>query len=94
MIRAAYSADNRLPDTDQTVGEFSAVVRFTGDDYVASFGDANVNATGATVPLAVDNLKDRMLSLYHALAALPANKLGKWPAKQLIVLQSLIRPRS
>lgn len=82
------------PESFDLVGEIKAVVHYTGDDYVASFVDANVNSTGATIPLAVDNLKDRMLSLYQALGAIPAAKLGKWPTKQLAILQALIKPRS
>ena len=64
-----------------------------GESYVASFVDANVNASGETVNDAVDNLKDMMVALLESLGSLPKKRLGKGPARQLAVLRAFIRKK-
>jgi hypothetical protein len=59
--------------------------------FIASLVDANINASGETVPEAVANLKDLMVTLYDLLSTLPKEKLGKWPTRQLNVLRLLVR---
>jgi hypothetical protein len=63
------------------------------DSYVASLVDANINASGDTVPEAVANLKDMMVRLFERLGAEPKGNLGKGPARQLGVLRDLMRKK-
>jgi hypothetical protein len=62
--------------------------------YVATLVDANINASGETVPGAVTNLKDMILRLFERLNKEPREKLGKRPARQLDVLRDLIKKKS
>lgn len=74
--------------------EINVLVLPDDDSYVATFVDANINASGDTVPEAVANLKDMMVSLFERLSKEPRDKLGKWPARQLAVLQELIQRKT
>jgi len=73
--------------------EVSILIIPDEDSYIASLIDANVNASGETVPEAVANLKDMMIMLFERLGAEPKGKLGKWPARQLGVLRELMRKK-
>ena len=81
------------PEPYELLQRLEVVVEPSGDEYVATFFDANVNAGGCTEPEAVDNLKDTMLSLFEYLASRPAKRLGPGPTKQLAVLRDFIRKR-
>jgi predicted RNase H-like HicB family nuclease len=82
------------PAPYEVIKEIPVWVRPEGDSYVASFVDANVNASGETVNDAVDNLKDMMTALLKSLGSLPKACLGKGPARQLAVLRAFIRKKS
>jgi hypothetical protein len=69
----------------------SAVVQPSGEGFVASLFDANINASGETAQHAVANLKDLILALFIRLAKEPKEKLGQGPARQLAVLEGLLR---
>jgi hypothetical protein len=58
---------------------------------VASFGLANINASGDTWQEAITNLKDLIVSVFDLLASHPLERLGPAPLKQLAVLRSFIR---
>jgi hypothetical protein len=60
-------------------------------EYVATFPDGYVGASGNTVEEAVSHLKDRMLTKYDMLANMPTEQLGRIPKRQLATLQSIIR---
>jgi predicted RNase H-like HicB family nuclease len=59
--------------------------------FVATLVDANINASGETVPEAVANLKDMMIGLFEKLSREPKENLGKWPTRQFAVLRELMR---
>lgn len=61
------------------------VVQPCEDEFVASFFDANVNASGSTETDALANLKDVMLAIFRHLLAQPQGKLGPGPRRQLAV---------
>ncbi len=61
------------------------------NEYVARFVEANVGSTGSTLEEAIRNVKDRMISKFEALDAMPSGKLGKAPARQLAVLRSVMK---
>jgi hypothetical protein len=65
----------------------SVVVQPSGDSFVASLFDANINASGETAHYAVANLKDLILALIIRLRKEPKERLGKGPARQLAVLE-------
>lgn len=72
-----------------------AVIQSVGEeDYVASFFDANVNATGCNPNKAFANLVETLLTRLDTLERLPAEKLGKGPARQLAVLREFIGRRA
>ncbi len=67
------------------------VVQPDGDEFCATFFDANINASGDTQTEAVDNLKEILVSTYRRYSSLGESKLGPGPRKQLAVLQTVIR---
>ena len=60
--------------------------------YVASFADANVNASGENEVEALEFLKDSVISAYCVLSELEA-ELGEEPQRQLAVLREFIREK-
>jgi hypothetical protein len=81
----------QIPEPFKLLREIPVVVQPSGDEYVASFFDANVHASGCTETDAVENLKDVMLGLFAYLEGQPAKRLGPMPAKQRAVLREFIR---
>jgi hypothetical protein len=67
------------------------VIQPVEESFVATHVDANINASGETVPDAVENLKDMMITLYERLSKEKKSKLGKGPTRQLAVLQTIFR---
>lgn len=82
------------PEPFDLLKEIKVVVHPSGDEFVASFFDANVNATGCNETEALDTLKEILVSRFDYLESLPPEKLGPGPAKQLAVLRCFIRRRS
>lgn len=62
-----------------------------GGGYIASYLDANINASGETPHEAVANLKDIMIGLFECLEREPPENLGKGPREQLVTLKFLLR---
>jgi predicted RNase H-like HicB family nuclease len=82
------------PEPFDLLQPIQVVVQPSDGEYVASFFDANVNASGCTETEAVANVKDVLLGLFEHLSSLPAKRLGPGPAKQLAVLKTVVRKRS
>jgi len=70
------------------------VVRFEQDQYIASFYDANLGASGDTQEEAVSNLKDVLLSTYDILTGMSEDELGPGPLQQRKVLEEFVRKES
>ena len=68
------------PEPYDVLAEIPVWVRPEEGSYVASFVDANVNASGETVNDAVGNLKDMMVALLESLGSLPKAQFGKRPS--------------
>jgi hypothetical protein len=81
------------PEPFDLLKEVKVVVQPSGDEYLASFFDANVNASGCTQNEAVNNLKDVMIGLFKYLDSQPTARLGRRLVKQLEVLRTFIRRR-
>jgi hypothetical protein len=73
------------------IGRLTALVLPDDDAYVASLIEANINASGETVPDAVENLKDMLILTFERLSAMPKGQLGRGPAQQLAVLRGMVR---
>jgi predicted RNase H-like HicB family nuclease len=79
------------PEPYEVIQPFYAVIRPRGKDYVASFLDANVNATGSTQEEAIWNLKDTIVAVFDMLSRHDPAALGPAPARQLRVLQQFLK---
>lgn len=66
------------------------LVKPNGDDYVVSFVDANIGATGETVPEAIESFKEIMAAMFRKLRSLQASALGPGPSGQLKILNDFI----
>ncbi len=60
-------------------------------EYIATFVDAEIAASGDTVGDAVLCLKDQLLAKFDMLEQMPQTRLGSRLKRQLVVLQSVIR---
>lgn len=65
-----------------------------GDNYVARFPEANVNASGNTAGEATDNLEDLIVATFENFSSIPNARLGPEPRRQLAVLREYLRERS
>lgn len=81
------------PEPFDLLKDIKVVVQRSDDECVATFFDANVNATGCNETEAIQNLKDVMLDLFEHLGAQQIKRLGPGPAKQLAILRSFIKKR-
>lgn len=70
-----------------------AVVRREGEEYTASFFDANLGASGQTQIEAVFNLKDVVVAAFELLGGMDDACLGPGPLQQKKVLEEYIRAR-
>ena len=82
------------PAPFELLKEIKAVVRPSDDEFVATFFDANVNASGCTMTDAVSNLKEMLVTRFDYLAQMPIEKLGPAMVKQIAVLRGFIRRRA
>ncbi len=69
------------------------MIRPVGDGFVATFFDANVNASGDTESEAFENLKDMLVATFTEFRRLGEERLGAEPARQLAVLKRFLPPR-
>jgi len=65
-----------------------------GEEYCASFTDANLHSSGDNEEEAIDNLKSLILDVYDSLTCEKPEDLGPEPVKQLAVLQSFLAKRA
>ena len=82
------------PEPFDLLAEIKVVVRPCDDEFIASFVDANVNASGCTVVNAVRSLKEMLVTRFDYLDKMPIEKLGPAMIKQIAVLRGFIRRRA
>lgn len=70
--------------------EIPVVLQPSGDDWIATFFDANVQASGDTQTEAVANLKDILISMFRRFSK-EAERLGPEPRRQLAVLREFVQ---
>ena len=79
------------PEPFEIIRPFSVVIQPNGDDFLATFFDANINASGETQEEAFAALKDVLLTTFQLLQRLPETKLGPGPRRQRAVLAAVVR---
>jgi hypothetical protein len=80
------------PEPIEVIKPISVVVRMASEDFIATFFDANISASGETEVEAVVNLKDMIAAVFECLdRSLKQNELGPGPKRQLTVLRQFIR---
>jgi predicted RNase H-like HicB family nuclease len=82
------------PEPYEVLTPFQVVVRACGDEYIASFFDANISASGETQEEAVYNLKDVIITVFETLTEQGEARLGVGPARQLKVLTQFLKRSS
>ena len=81
------------PEPYVVLKPFHAVVEAADDEYVATFYDANLSASGATQEEAMSNLKDYLLLVFETLTEHDPEQLGQEPTRQLHVLKEFAARR-
>jgi hypothetical protein len=79
------------PEPYQLERDILAVVQPMGDEFVATFFDANISTAGETQEEAVSNLRSLILDTFEYLESEPVEALGPEPARQLGVLQTFLK---
>ena len=82
------------PEPFDLLKEIKVVVRPSGNEFLASFFDANVNTAGCNETDAVNSLKEMLLRRFDYLDKMPTEKLGPAIVKQIAVLRTFIRRRT
>jgi predicted RNase H-like HicB family nuclease len=77
------------PEPYELIKPFHVVLESSDAEFIATFFDANVSASGETEMDALANLKDMILAVFEALQL--EKDLGPGPAKQLSVLKQFIK---
>lgn len=67
-----------------------ATIEGDGEEFTATFYEANVSASGETQADAIANLKESLVAKYEFLESLPENELGPLPARQWDVLRNVL----
>jgi predicted RNase H-like HicB family nuclease len=78
------------PEPFELLKPIHALVQQSEEDFVASFLDANINASGETQEESLTNLKDLIVGSFEALQTV-VGKLGPGPSKQLAVLMQFLK---
>jgi hypothetical protein len=69
-------------------------IYFSGDQYSASFFDANVHTTGENEQEAFENIKSMLLDIFDGMRSRRYEELGPGPRNQLSVLEQFISKTS
>jgi len=82
------------PEPYDVVKPLSVVVRIEEDQYIATFFDANISASGDTHVEAVLNLKDLVVTMFEMLNEMSDKQLGPEPLRQKQLLREFIRMKA
>jgi hypothetical protein len=80
-----------LTPSFRMVQQIPVTIEGDGEDFTATFVEANVSASGETEADAIANFKDSLLSSYEVLENLPPTQLGPLPARQWEILQNVVK---
>lgn len=79
------------PEPYELLKPFHIVLQQDEDEFIASFFEANLGASGDTKKEAIDNLKDIIISTFEILKEHKESQIGPEPFRQLKVLEEFIR---
>jgi len=79
------------PESYELLKPFHIVLQQDEDEFIASFFEANLGASGDTQGEAIDNLKDIIITTFGILKEHEKSQLGPGPLHQLEVLEEFIR---
>jgi hypothetical protein len=79
------------PSPFRMVQQIPVTIEGDGEDFTATFVEANVSASGETEADAIANFKASLLSSYELLESLPPNQLGPLPTRQWDILQDVVK---
>jgi len=79
------------PEPYALARDIPVVIQPTGDEFIATFFDANISTAGETQEEAVGNLRSLLLDTFEYLESEPAEALGPEPARQLGVLRAFLK---
>ncbi len=82
------------PEPYEVIKPLYVVVRAEEDQYIASFFDANLSASGDTREEAVLNLKDIIATTFEILGTMDESELGSGPLQQRKVLDEFVRRKA
>lgn len=91
---ATVPIETLAPEPYDVLKPFHVVVCPHEDEYIASFVEANIHATGETMAEAVYNVKDMIVATFEDLLEHSEAQLGRGPLRQLKVLQDFVRKRT
>jgi hypothetical protein len=83
--------DTLVPEHYELKKPFHVLIEPTGEEYVASFLDANLSASGDTQAEALHNLKDIVIGSYEILSRHDPSELGPGPTRELAVLKEFLK---
>ncbi len=78
-------------DNFRMTQQIPVTIEGDGEDFTASFVEANISASGETEADAIANFKESLLSSYEVLEGLTPNQLAPLPARQWGILQNVVR---
>jgi hypothetical protein len=87
----AVPVETLSPEPYEVIRPFHVVLQAAGDDYLATFFDANISATGETQGEAIENLKDIIVTAFDMLTHHKESELGPGPLRQINVLRNFMR---
>lgn len=80
------------PEPYELVTPFLVIIEKSDDQYISSFADANISASGDTLEEAILNFKDVLLGTFDLLNSLSEDELGPMPQKQFAILKEYVKP--
>lgn len=79
------------PEPFRMIQQIPVTIEGDGEDFTATFVEANVSASGETEADAIANFKDSLLSSYEILKEMPSNELGPLPTRQWAILRDVVK---
>jgi hypothetical protein len=79
------------PEPYRLIRPISVLVEGNGEDFTASFLQANISGSGETEADALESLRDAIVSTYEALSDVPDDDLGPLPIRQKNTLMATVR---
>ena len=79
------------PEPFQITHPIPVTVEGNGEDFTATFIEANISASGDTEADALSSFKDSLLSSYELFESMSPDKLGPLPTRQWSILKTVVK---